>query len=118
MQYPKYLYHKTEAPKIVQTKEEHEALGKGWEETPAAFDKKQTPQTSQPQAGSDETGDQIGSGDNTDSQDPALTAPIDLADFANKSKAELIEFLVSKGVPEKGLKAKKVDDLISMIGKL
>lgn len=49
MNYPKWLYHASEAPKIVSTKDEHEALGKGWEETPAAFDKKQDEKTEKPQ---------------------------------------------------------------------
>ncbi len=40
-QYPKWLYHKSEAAKIVQTKEEHDALIGRWEETPAAFDQEQ-----------------------------------------------------------------------------
>lgn len=33
-EYPKWLYHKTEASKIVQTKDEHEQAGKGWKEVP------------------------------------------------------------------------------------
>jgi hypothetical protein len=37
-QYPKYLYHRTEAPVIVQDPAEQAALGAGWAETPAAFD--------------------------------------------------------------------------------
>lgn len=38
--YPKWLYHKSEEPKVVKSKEEHEALGKGWEESPEAFAEK------------------------------------------------------------------------------
>lgn len=34
--YPKWIFHKTEAAKIVQTKEEHEQAGEGWEEAPFA----------------------------------------------------------------------------------
>lgn len=34
IEYPKYLYHATEAAQVVQSKEEHEALGEGWQESP------------------------------------------------------------------------------------
>jgi len=36
IEYPKWLYHKTESPKIVQTKEEQDEAGKGWKEVPFA----------------------------------------------------------------------------------
>ena len=38
VEYPKWLYHRTEKPVIVQDPDEAEALGAGWNETPAAFD--------------------------------------------------------------------------------
>lgn len=36
--YPGFRYHRTEAPKIVNSLEEDQALGEGWEHSPAAFD--------------------------------------------------------------------------------
>lgn len=45
MSYPKWLYHETEPAKIVQTNEEHDSLVGRWEETPAAFNQEQAPQT-------------------------------------------------------------------------
>lgn len=48
MSYPKFLYHETEEPRIVNDPAEHEALGEGWEETPAAFDR------AEPDAGDEE----------------------------------------------------------------
>lgn len=38
MSYPKWLYHREESPKVVNDPDEHEALGAGWEESPAAFE--------------------------------------------------------------------------------
>jgi hypothetical protein len=38
MSYPKFLYHKSELPKIVESKEEHEALGNEWAEVPFESD--------------------------------------------------------------------------------
>ena len=35
--YPKFLYHPEKAPRVVKSKEEHEALGPGWVESPAEF---------------------------------------------------------------------------------
>lgn len=37
MTYPKFLYHRTEQPRIVQDADEQAALGPEWAETPAAF---------------------------------------------------------------------------------
>ena len=34
-EYPKWLYHRTEKPCIVQDPDEHAALGEGWAETPS-----------------------------------------------------------------------------------
>lgn len=36
--YPKYKYHAKESPVIVLSKHDEDALGKGWENTPAAFE--------------------------------------------------------------------------------
>lgn len=38
MSYPKWLYHREESPQVVNDPDEHEALGAGWEESPAAFE--------------------------------------------------------------------------------
>lgn len=43
MSYPKWIYHKTEAPKVVNSKEGHDQAGKGWEEAPFAQDQEQVP---------------------------------------------------------------------------
>jgi hypothetical protein len=37
MHYPKWLYHRTEAARLVQDPDEESALGAEWAETPAAF---------------------------------------------------------------------------------
>lgn len=37
MHYPKWLYHRTEAARLVQDPDEQTALGEEWAETPAAF---------------------------------------------------------------------------------
>ncbi len=37
IEYPKWLYHRTEPARIVQDPAEHEALGPEWAESPAAF---------------------------------------------------------------------------------
>lgn len=37
MVYPKWLYHKEEEPMLVKSKEQHEALGDEWKESPADF---------------------------------------------------------------------------------
>lgn len=37
IEYPKWLYHRTEEPRIVEDPDEHAALGPDWAETPAAF---------------------------------------------------------------------------------
>ena len=44
MSYPKFLYHKSKSPTIVNDADEHAALGKGWEETPAAFEEGEDPE--------------------------------------------------------------------------
>ena len=43
VEYPKWIYHKTQDAKIVQTKEEHDEVGKGWQETPFEVSEKQDP---------------------------------------------------------------------------
>jgi hypothetical protein len=36
--YPSYRYHATEAPVVVNDEAEDKALGKGWADSPAAFE--------------------------------------------------------------------------------
>ncbi len=38
IEYPKWLYNRHLAAALVNTPEQHAALGKGWESTPAAFE--------------------------------------------------------------------------------
>jgi hypothetical protein len=45
--FPKWVYHRELEPKLVQSKEHWESLGKGWEDTPAAFE---VPETKEPPA--------------------------------------------------------------------
>lgn len=74
MHYPKWIFHKTEAPKVVNTKEEHDQAGKGWEETPAAFDKKPDAKVKKQEAGKDET--EVGAtSENPDPSGEASLAP-------------------------------------------
>lgn len=35
MNYPKWLYHRTESPVLVNNPDEQEALGKSWKESPS-----------------------------------------------------------------------------------
>jgi hypothetical protein len=37
--YPKWKYHATKEAVVVDSEEEEKALGKGWKDTPAAFEK-------------------------------------------------------------------------------
>lgn len=37
MEYPKWLYHATLSPALVEDPEQEDALGEGWADTPAAF---------------------------------------------------------------------------------
>lgn len=39
-QYPKWLYHRTKGAKLLHNEEEEKALGRGWKDTPAEFEKK------------------------------------------------------------------------------
>lgn len=98
--YPKWIYHRTEAPKIVETKEEHEQAGKGWEETPAAFDKE-----------SDETSEKSATGKE---KNPDITQK----DFTKMTVAQLTEALIQNGVAEEKLKGLKKDQLIAMLGNI
>jgi hypothetical protein len=49
MSYPKWIYHKTEQPKIVQTKEEHDSLKGDWKEVPFESVEKQVEAAEKPQ---------------------------------------------------------------------
>lgn len=51
--YPKWLYHKTKDAVIVNSKEEHDALGKGWQETPYEKPEKQVEKAEKSQASED-----------------------------------------------------------------
>lgn len=43
-EYPRWRYHATEKPKLVNDPVEDEALGDGWADTPAAFEAKPEPE--------------------------------------------------------------------------
>lgn len=38
MSYPKWKYHKTEEPKLVESEEQEKELGGDWKESPADFE--------------------------------------------------------------------------------
>ena len=99
--YPKWLYHKTLPEKVVNSKEEHDALGKGWEETPAAFDKKSD------EASQESTGDK-----NQGSKEPDIKK----VNFAAMTVKELKEALIKNGKTEEELKTLKKDELIVLLG--
>lgn len=104
MSYPKWIYHETLDAKIVNSKEEHEACGKGWEETPAAFDKKQNEKTEKPTASENE---KVGTCEGSELKELNLIA---------LTVAELKKILIEKGKKESELKGLKKDDLIALIG--
>lgn len=137
MHIPTWLYHKTKPAKVFHTKESVEqALKEGWVDTPAKLedenanlgsqtqsenDKKQNETSTQPTPGENQTptgatsDNSEGGSQNTEG---GGVKPIDLADFANKTNAQLIAFLVEKGHAEKELKKLKKDQLIARIGEL
>jgi hypothetical protein len=43
MNYPKWVYHRTEAPRVVEDATEHLALGEGWAESPADLETPDVP---------------------------------------------------------------------------
>jgi len=102
--YPKWVYHKTEPEKVVYSKEEYDALGDGWKETPAAFIEEQAEAPQEPKANKAE-GEQG-------------TAPIQEKDFTKMKVAELKAYLIEKGVDESELGGLKKDELIAKIGAL
>lgn len=99
-EYPKWIFHKSEAPKIVNTKEEHDQAGKGWEETP--FTKGE-----ESNAAKDESAGAQGQG-----------AEIKEKDFVAMTVAQLKEALIAKGIEESELKGLKKDELIAKLGAL
>lgn len=104
MSYPKWIYHKTQEPKIVTSEAEHAKAGNGWEETPAAFDKKSDEKTEK------------SAGDQAESEQ--IKAPIKEADFTKMKIADLKAYLFEKGIAEEQFKDLKKDELIALIGKL
>ncbi len=98
MTYPKWLYHKTNQPKVVQSEEEHAGLGEGWEETPTAFDQEQAPQAEEPKADENQTGkiDESSSHRGHVEGEPLEKMSVkelrSLAEKAGATKAELKEF--------------------------
>lgn len=95
-EYPKWIYHENEAPKLVKTKEEHDQAGKGWEETPFAVSEKSNEAQKESKANQSEE--------------------IKKVDFVAMTVAELKAALIGKGVPEADLKGLKKDELIVKMG--
>lgn len=53
--YPKYVYHPSCEPLLIHSKEQHEAIGKDWKETPADFETPQEIPTGTPEGDKDES---------------------------------------------------------------
>lgn len=102
--YPKWIFHKTLPAKIVETKEEHDAQGPEWKETPAAFSEEQTQASEEPKA------------DKAEGEQGA--APIKEADFTKMKVADLRAYLIEKGVAADEVEGLKKDELIAKIGSL
>lgn len=98
--YPKWIYHKTEAPKIVNDEAEHAEAGEGWEETPAAFGEKSD------EAQGKQKGDQGKDGE------------IKTQDLTKMKVADLKALLISKGIPSEEVEDLKKDELIAKVGAL
>lgn len=100
IEYPKWIYHRTEAPKIVQTKAEHDQAGEGWEEAPFAVDQKP-----------DET-----TQESTPVETSKTNEEIKNTDLLAMTNAQLKAALIAKGVAEEKVKNLKKDELIVMMG--
>lgn len=103
IEYPKCVYHKELPAQIVQSKEEHAALGKGWEEAPHAKLEKQTEEADE-QAPNQSQTDEI--------------PDIKKEDFVSLTVAQLKAKLIAKGAKEKDLKGLHKDELIADLGAL
>ena len=103
-QYPKWIYHKTIPAKIVETKEDHDAQGPEWKETPFVISEEQVAATDEPTADKAE-GEQ-------------RKAPIKEADFTKMKVAELKAYLIENGVAADEVDSLKKDELIAKIGSL
>lgn len=91
--YPTWRYHKTEAAKIIETAEEDAALGKGWADTPAAFEDKSQVKAATPEV---------------DASAPDI-------DDAELSKDDAYEALISLGHTKKDLKGKTHEEMIALL---
>lgn len=111
--YPKWKYHRTEAPKVVNDEQEEKDLGEGWEEAPIEAEA----------APSKEAGDDHGDDDtkteikdqNDDSQ--LIEVPAVVVDLHHMKEDELIDMLIAKGskLSKPKLRKKKKAELIKML---
>lgn len=113
MSFPKYLYHKTEGAKLIESEEQEKALGKGWADSPAAFD-------AAPSAPGDDGNVSQGSEDGADGGEPSVGE--DQSDSDDESpkdqkevKALLIEQLLAAGKKKAQLKGKSIEQLQEML---
>lgn len=104
MIYPKWIFHKTEPAKIVNSEAEHAEAGEGWEETPAAFHQKSDEAT-------EASNEDQGEGEQKASE-------LEKANFAKMTNAQLIDYLVSKGFEHDAVKSLKKDQLIEKVGEI
>ena len=102
--YPKWIFHKTLPAMIVETKEEHDAQGPEWKETPAAFIEEQA--SAPEKSATDKAEGEQGS------------APIKEVDFTKMKVADLKAYLSERGVPAEEVEGLKKDELIAKIGSL
>lgn len=103
--FPLWLYHKSEDPKLIQTQEEFDALGEGWEESPAAFGKESHPAQKVSKEAQAEA-----------PKEESAPKAIESQDLTKKSIAELSAMLVEAGVLKESLKGLKKDELIAKLG--
>lgn len=97
--FPRWRYHKTLAGRIVKSAEENEALGEGWEDSPAAFEVSEDVKRSEADV----------DGEKSALKDQNLVA---------MKNDELREILIEAGIAAADLKGLKKDELIAKIGEL
>lgn len=94
MSYPKWLYHKTEAPKLLVSEEQELALGKGWEDTPAAFTTTESESIAKESGHKGhEDGEPIEKMTKAELEAELLKKGADAASFKGMNKSELFEML-------------------------
>lgn len=102
-EYPKVIYKADGQTMTVNSKEEHDEAGKGWEETPAAFDKKSDEKAAKSPSDKTKTG---------------KGSKLKEADLVAMTVAELKAYLSEEGKADEELKGLRKDELIALAGAL